>query len=450
MEQVPSLQEAVAPAPGVPRASPVAEDRGKCMLEVLRTHPGRRFAQFMKDGCVRCGLCSSACHYYASVQDPELIPANKARKVSQILRQRVGPLRARLSLGLGRGGPGDAALADLYKAAFENCSLCGRCSLACPMGLNTRRTLFLARNLFAAVGELPSGLDGPVRTAIETGNYIGLPTEDFVENLEWVAEELADELGTEEFPIPLDKEGAEILYIPHPLEVRDYPFLFMASVKVLNAAGVDYTFSSHCFDTTNYGFYQGSQENTLRIVQRMLEARERIGAKSIVLNPCGHGYRVLRYEAEEMLGRKFDFQVFTLVELLDQHIASGRIPLIEPSLEGPVTFHDPCNIGRLGGIIEAPRRILRRITTDFVEMEPHGMWSYCCGGGGGLSATGDYGQKRIQVGKVKADQIRNTRARIVATGCYNCRTQIGELNRTYGLGVEVKSIVELVADAIKR
>jgi Fe-S oxidoreductase len=394
-------------------------------------------------------LCAEACHYYVSKAEADHIPARKSRNVSRIMREFGVPVRKRLESRAGNRTMDEETEATLYQAAFENCSLCGRCSLACPMGLNTRRTLYLARKMFAAVGTLPSGLDGPVQTAIETGNYIGLATEDFVENIEWVAEELADEMEVEEFPIPLDKKGAEVLYVPHPLEVRDYPFLFMASVKVLNASGVDYTFSSHCFDTTNYGFYQGSRENTLKVVERMLEARERIGAKSIVQSPCGHGYRVLRYEAEEMLGKPFDFNVYTLVELLDRHIESGRIKLDEQALEGPVTFHDPCNIGRLGGILEEPRRILKRLTPDFVEMQPHGMWSFCCGGGGGLSATGDYGQKRIQVGKAKADQIRRTGARIVATGCYNCRTQIGELNRSYELGVEVKSIVELVADALK-
>jgi Fe-S oxidoreductase len=431
-----------------PGTFPSAERTGK-MVDVLKKDAGRRFARFMKDGCVHCGLCAEACHYYLSEADADHIPANKSKTVCRIMRKYGGTLRNRFPAGGGGRAMETEEERHLFRATFENCSLCGRCSLACPMGLNTRRTLYLARKMFAAVGTLPSGLDGPVRTAMETGNYIGLSTEDFVENIEWVGEELADEMETEDFPIPLDKQGAEILYIPHPLEVRDYPFLFMASVKVLNASGADYTFSSHCFDTTNYGFYQGNTENTLKIVSRMTEAREKIGARSIVLSPCGHGYRVLRYEAEELLGKRFDFDVFTLVEFLDRCIGSGRILLEEQTLEGPVTFHDPCNIGRLGGIVEEPRRILRRLTPDFVEMHPHGVWSYCCGGGGGLSATGDYGQKRIQVGRAKAEQIRQTRARIVATGCYNCRTQISELNRAYELGVEVKSIVELVADALR-
>jgi len=425
-------------------------ERTARMLHVLRTDPGRRFARFAMQGCLRCGLCARACHYYASDPDPEHIPANKIRNVSRILGTLDDRPRGRRGTRNGTRSLDPDAESVLYGACFENCSLCGRCSLACPMGLNTRRTLYLARGALAAAGRLPPGLDGPVRTALGTGNYIGLSSEDFTENLEWVAEELADEMGVESFPIPLDRQGAEILYIPHPLEVRDYPFLFMASVKVLHAAGVDYTFSSHCFDTTNYGFYQGSRQNTLKIVQRVLDARERLGARNIVLAPCGHGYRVLRYEAEEILGKRFGFRVSTLVELLDEHIASGRLRLEPPGLAGPVTFHDPCNIGRLGGIVAEPRRVLRRLTPAFVEMQPHGVWSYCCGGGGGLSATGEYGQKRIQVGKAKADQIRRTGARIVATGCYNCRTQISELNRSYDLGVEVRSIVELVADALAR
>ena len=58
------------------------------------------------------------------------------------------------------------------------------------------------------------------------------------------------------------------------------------------------------------------------------------------------------------------------------------------------------------------------------------------------------GSIRLEIGKVKADQIKATGAKTVITNCYNCRTQISELNRKYKLGVEVKSIVEAVADSL--
>jgi Fe-S oxidoreductase len=302
--------------------------------------------------------------------------------------------------------------------------------------------------LFASIGELPSGLSGPVETALEVGNYIDMSTEDFVENIEWIAEEVGDELETEDFAVSIDRDGAEWMYVPHPLEARDYPMLLMAAVKILHAAGADYSFSSYAFDTANYAFYQGSRENTRRIVERVLEGKERIHAKKIVLSPCGHGYRVMRWEAEELLGRPFAFPVATMVELLERFIREGSIQVKKDAVQGPFTFHDPCNIARLGGVIEEPRMVLRAITSDFVEMEPNRVWNLCCGGGGGLSATPDFGQKRILAGKAKADQIRKTGARVVVTNCYNCMTQIRELSKAYDLDVEVKSIVELVADSL--
>ena len=82
-------------------------------------------------------------------------------------------------------------------------------------------------------------------------------------------------------------------------------------------------------------------------------------------------------------------------------------------------------------------------------MTPNGARNYCCGGGGGLGSTADYGKIRINTGKTKADQIRSTGAKFVATNCFNCMTQIRDLNKAYDLGIEVKSIVELVAGSLK-
>jgi Fe-S oxidoreductase len=418
------------------------------MLEGLKDNPDRRYVRFMKNACVRCGLCAESCHYYLSTGEHDVIPAVKAERVTRFLKKHSRSLRSLLPTKTGNQDLHTQEREGLFKAAFEDCSLCGRCTLSCPLGLSTKKTMYVARSLFAAIGELPAGLDEPVQTAMETGNYIGMSTEDFVENIEWTGEELGEELEVEDLSVPIDKQGAESMYVPHPLEVRDYPLLLMATMKLLYASGEDYTFSSHCFDVTDYAYYQGSRDNTKRIVQRLLEARERIQAKSVVLTPCGHGYRVMRWEAERLLGTKFPFPVYTMVERIDSYLRDGRIQVEKDAVEGPVTYHDPCNIGRLGGVIQEPRRILSALTSRFVEMEPHGIWSHCCGGGGGLSATGDYGQRRIQAGKAKVEQIRRTGAKVVATGCYNCMTQIRELNRAYEMGVEVKSLVELVAESL--
>jgi Fe-S oxidoreductase len=423
-------------------SSSSTEQRDK-MFKALKEDPDGQHAYLMKNACVHCGLCADSCHYYLSSGDPELIPAVKAEKLSRALRKEASPFGRKKDL------LGSEQREALFKAAFQDCSLCGRCTLSCPVGLSTRRAMYAARTMFSSIEDLPPGLDGPVQTALEVGNYIDMSTEDFVENIEWIAEEVGEEIEIEDLSVPIDKEGAEWLYIPHPLEARDYPMLLMAVVKILHAAGEDYTFSSHAYDTANYAFYQGNRENTRRIVKRVLEGKQKLGAKGIVQSPCGHGYRVMRWEAEGLLGESLDFPVLTMSQMLDRYIREGRIQLIKDAVEGPFTYHDPCNIGRLGGVIEEPRRVMNAVTSQFVEMEPHGVWNLCCGGGGGLAATADYGQKRVQAGKAKADQIRETGAKIVVTNCYNCMTQVRELNKAYELGIEVKSIVELVADSMK-
>ncbi len=252
----------------------------------------------------------------------------------------------------------------------------------------------------------------------------------------------------EGFAIPIDKENPEVLYIPHPLTLRDLPFLLMDELKILAAAGENYTLSTHDFDTVNYAFYQGSKENAYTIAHSTLKAREILNAKCLALAPCGHGYRVLNHEMEKIMGTRFDFKIYTLVELIDRYIKDKRLVLEKDRFEGPITYHDPCNIGRRGGVIEEPRNVMRALTTDFVEMTPSGVHNYCCGGGGGLASTGSLGGIRQRMGKIKADQIRATGAKIVVTGCFNCKNQIRDIGKNYELDIEVKSIVEVVAGSI--
>lgn len=403
----------------------------------------------MLSACINCGSCANACHYYCSEQKPEHIPANRIKVLAKIISEYFHPIRSMLGLS-GTSDPMTNPKFDLlYQAAFENCTLCGNCALSCPMGINTGEIMYVARALLFGLGKLPSGLVGPVNTTLETGNYLGLAKEDFIETIEWIGEEMEEDMG-EGFSLPIDKEDAKVLYVPHPLTLRDLPFLLMDELKILALAGENYTLSTKGFDVANYAFYQGSRENAFQVASNTLEARKMINAESIALAPCGHGYRVLKHEMEKIRGERFNFKIYTLVELIDQYMQSGRIKFEKDVFNGPVTYHDPCNIGRRGGVIEEPRRVIKALTTNYVEMTPTGVHNYCCGGGGGLASTGDLGHIRQRMGKIKAEQIRKTGAKTVITGCFNCKNQIRDIAETHGLDFQVKSIVEVVANSIIR
>ena len=65
-----------------------------------------------------------------------------------------------------------------------------------------------------------------------------------------------------------------------------------------------------------------------------------------------------------------------------------------------------------------------------------------------MLSMSEYGERRVLSGKIKADQIAATKAKIVATPCHNCADQLLELNKKYKLGIEVMAVVELVFNAL--
>ena len=420
-----------------PHAAPVAvpaislEQRRQVVQELDRGATRQRLA--MIDACVHCGMCTEACHYFLSYGDDRMIPVVKADHLTRAFHDKQLLERE---------------AAELHQAAYEHCSLCGRCGLSCPMGINTGEVMTWARNAFAEVGAAPAGLEKPAAMAIDKGNYLGLPVDDVLENLEWLSEELEEELEQEGIEIPVDKKGANVMYVPHPLELRDFPMVVLAAAKIFHKAGENYTFSSEHFDTVNYAYYGGDRDKMVSIIEHLVRAAEGLGVKRVVLSPCGHGYKVLRWESEKVLKRSLPFEIVSLSEVIDEYIQQGKIKIKPGTIEGSITYHDPCNIARLGGVIEEPRRVLRKLTDQFVEMQPSGALNFCCSGGGGLAATADYGTTRLGAGGVKARQIENSGAGTVISNCFNCNTQLKELNRKHKLGVEVVSITEVVAEAL--
>jgi TusE/DsrC/DsvC family sulfur relay protein len=277
---------------------------------------------------------------------------------------------------------------------------------------------------------------------------MGISPEDFVETVEWIEEELQKELGDPTYKIPIDKPGTRYLMCLNPREVKFYPLLFRAQFLTCYAAGEEWGVSSRAWDATNYGLFSGDDAACKQIISHLMDEAERLGVHTIVATECGHGYRSLRWEAQGCYGKPLPVNVMSYVELTAQHIQEGRLKLDPSKNREPVTYHDPCNQARSGGIVDEPRYILNRTVSDFREMTPHGTENFCCGGGGGALTMSEFRERRLEVARIKAEQIKATGARIVATSCHNCIDQLTEISRHYKLGVKVVNICELVANAL--
>jgi Fe-S oxidoreductase len=342
----------------------------------------------------------------------------------------------------------EEALEALAAAAFGRCTLCGRCALNCSIGLDPAEIMRFARTVLVAAGMVPDGIQANIVAAQASGNTMSISPQDVRETICWLEEDLRQTIGDPDAHMPVDTQGARVLYALNPRELKFFPLSISAAGLIFHAARESWTLTSSDFDITNYGFFAGDIEAQRAIAERLFRRAEELGVQELVVAECGHGYRSLRWEAPEWLGRSLPFAVRSFVEVMAEYLAAGRLHLDPSKNPDPVTLHDPCNLVRHGGVIEEQRYLLRHAVTTFVEMIPNREDNYCCGGGGGLLAASEHTAKRIESGKVKAEQIRATGAKVVASPCHNCIDQLMELNRHYTLGVEVRTLGEIVADAL--
>lgn len=403
------------------------------------------------DACVRCGVCAESCHYYQADPRPEHVPAYRAEAVRRILRTQ-DPWTRWFPGWFGaeprRGRSDEEMLRALGDVIFGTCTQCRRCTLSCPMGVDTGTIVRTARGVLARHGLIPEGLKATVDAHLKTGNNMAVSREDFLDTLQWMEEQLQSDTGDPQARIPVNKQGARVLYTLNPREVKYFPLTILAAAKILYAAQEDWTFSTEAWDGTNYGLFSGEDDKAAAIARRLEAEAVRLGVQEVVMTECGHGYRSFRWEGPNWLGHPYPFRVRSFVELMAEYLGSGRIRLNPAANSLPVTYHDPCNLARNGGIIEEPRFLLSRAVREFREMTPNRKDNYCCGGGGGMLAMTEYSQRRLQAGQAKARQIAASGARVVVTSCHNCVDQLNELNRHYQLKVKVHNLCEIVADAL--
>ena len=342
----------------------------------------------------------------------------------------------------------DEMAEEMIDSLYGACTMCGRCVKHCSIGVDIPFIVHTGRRMLATMGLVPKTLQATVDAAVNTGNNMGIPEDEFVDTIQWMEEEMQDELEDENARIPLNEPEKDILYTLNPREPKFFPLSISAMAKIFYAAGESWTLSSKMYDVTNYGYFSGNDQEATLIAKHMYDEVKRLNCKKLVLGECGHGTRALRWESPNYMRQNPEFEMITLVELIERYIKTGRIKLDKTLNTKKFTIHDPCNITRNGGLFSSLRFVVNSAVPNLIEMDPYGIDNFCCGGGGGMLAMSEYKDRRIEVGKIKADQIIKTGAEVVITPCHNCVDQLTQINHFYKLNVEIKSVAEVVADAL--
>ncbi len=400
------------------------------------------------NSCVHCGLCADSCMYYLATKDERFIPANKVDLISSIYRRYCTFTGKHFPKLTGARELDDATAEEMIDQLFGACTLCGRCTKHCSIGIDIAYLVREGRRMLSEMNLIPATLQSTVNTALETGNNMGIPLEEFRDTLSWLEDELRDEVNDPQASIPLNVPDANILYTLNPREPKFFPLSISAMAKIFYAAKEKWTLSTSMYDVTNYAYFTSNNEEAKTIAQRLYDEVLKLNAKRCVLAECGHGSRAFRWEGPNYLRKEYPFDVLTSVELIAEYISQGRLKLDKSINKEMITLHDPCNLVREGGVIEQQRYVLKQAADRFVEMTPNRTDNYCCGGGGGQLAMSEYNERRMKIAEIKAEQIRKTGASVVVTPCHNCVDQLMQIDNKFKLGVQIKTLAEIVADAI--
>jgi len=385
--------------------------------------------------CSRCGLCKDACFAYASVPKLEYIPSWRAEVVRKIYK-RYFKLSGRLFPYWGEAKEiDDETMKQLNEAAYT-CTGCRRCMMYCPFGVDTQAIQSIAKLLLVGNESEPEVLSMLADASIEKGKSLDLYKDSFMQGIRNLEKEvIAKWKGESDQIIPLGTKGANILYVALAGAHSIVP-----TASIFNSAKENWTLSF--FEAVNFGAFVGDPTKTQLIAKRIIDEATRLKVKEVVICECGTAFRVMKH----LVGKQ-PFEVSHIAEVVARYLKEGRIRVEKDRIKGLITYHDPCQSARNGGVIEEPRYVLSQLTSHFVEMTPNREYNWCCGGGGGLVAL-ENEDFREKTGKIKVDQIKSTGASIVSTGCENCHTQLTFLGEKYSLGVKMEFLTNMVANSL--
>jgi Fe-S oxidoreductase len=389
--------------------------------------------------CLHCGMCAEACHFYESTQESTYAPIHKVAPLRRFYLRELAPLR-----WLNRIFVRDTNMSELEEwqpLVFDACTECGRCDMICPMGIEISPMIGVMREALTEAGLMPAELAGASAEQVEDGRVLGADAA----KLDVVVARLRGQ-GVD---VPVDKDRADVMVLTTALELELWPDALAAMARVISATGANWTLRRAAFEASGFEYFSGNERARRAATKQIIDEARACGAKTLIVPECGHAYPALRWKAANDLGEPLPFEVLAISEFIGREIDAGRLKLKKAPNGSSVTYHDPCKIGRLGGVIDEPRVALNALGVELREMESHGKTQYCCGGGAGVMLIERAAPLRKRAFEIKMRQVDDSGADAVVTSCESCRMNfaIGAENSNWQK--QIRSLVEMVADNLE-
>ena len=133
------------------------------------------------ESCVHCGMCAEACPFYVATEDPKYTPIWKLEPFKQAYKREAGPFAFLYrALNLKKKVTVEQ-LEEWQELLYDSCTMCGRCSLICPMGIDIATLVGLARHGMHQAGLVPHELWAVAERAEREGSPLGATPKVFKE-----------------------------------------------------------------------------------------------------------------------------------------------------------------------------------------------------------------------------------------------------------------------------
>ncbi|HLB46224.1 MAG TPA: (Fe-S)-binding protein [Anaerolineales bacterium] len=387
------------------------------------------------EACTRCGLCSGACPFFDATGDPEYAPVWKLELLRRAYEQRFTPVgKLKTALGIEKRVT-EADLRHWCDLNFGGCSTCNRCSFTCPMGIAVGPLLHTLRDRLAEAGALPDNLVTMRETVARESNVFGYPA---YERAGWV------EYMTDAPDDLYQRERAEVVYFvgcvtsfePRAQRIAE------SFARLLTAANVNFTILGAGEVCCGFPLRAaGLKAQAESLIHKNAEAVRATGANTVVFTCPACRLMWL----DEYAPHLPQVRLLHSTELLAELIEADRLEL--HTLTCTVTYHDPCDLARTGGVYEAPREVLKSVPgLRLIEVSERRESGLCCGGGGNVEMVAP--QRVKQVANKTVTRLMAPNAEILATACPQCVRILEESIKQVKPTMRVMDVAELVARAI--
>ena len=419
-------------------AERLTEDKiEKVVNAVLRNETGARLKMYVET-CIHCGLCSEACHIYLSRdRDPKLSPAGKVKRTMWEILKKKGKVTPEF-------------IRDASEIASTECNTCKRCAMYCPFGIDVAYIMLVVRRMCHKLGVTPLYIQDTAHSHSVTMNQMWIKEDEWIDTLQWQEEDARELIP--DLRIPLEKEGADIMYSVIAPEPKFQPILLYYAAVIMNTAGLDWTMpATPGWDNSDMAMFTGDNEIMGRIKRTHFETAARLKVKKIVMGECGHAFRSVYDMGNRWLGWKMPpIPVIHAIEFYYDLLKAGKIKVLE-KYKKSVTLHDPCNVSRGRGLHDKARYVINELCENFIEMYPNREHNYCCNAGGGVINCGPpFKIKRVKGNKIKAEQIADTGAEILITPCHNCHSGMEDIISYYNIDMHTKFICEIMYEVMEK